>query len=139
MARIAALLFAISFGLNLVWEHAHVVLYTNYQGGSITNAILFHATLADAIFILGITLPFFYNAYLKARPWLIVVFGAVLAIGIELWALETGRWAYATSMPLIPFLGVGLTPTIQLGLLGYLTYLIVFRLWGRDRQVIESR
>ena len=50
------------------------------------------------------------------------LFGIVVAVLIELWALQTGRWAYTGAMPLVPFLGAGLTPTIQLGFLGYVIY-----------------
>lgn len=131
MTRTAALLFSIAFALNYVWEHLHSVLYTHYKSGPITDFILLHATFADAVFITLIALPFFYVDYLRTKPWLIIILGVALSIGIELWALQTGRWAYGALMPLVPGTGTGLTPTIQLGLLGFLSYLMVKKLEQR--------
>ncbi len=125
MPKVATLLFVVSFLLNYAWEHAHAFLYVHYQGAGITESVLLHATFADALFITLIALPFFFISALQKRTWFIVVCGVVLAISIELWALQTGRWAYSELMPIVPLIGTGLTPTIQLGLLGYLSYRIV--------------
>ena len=121
MKRLASI-FIISFLLNIVWENFHSFLYDNYMGGKITESVLLHATFADAMIITIISLPFIYIKFFKKRDWLIVVVGVVVAIAIEAWALQTGRWAYNSFMPLIPILSVGLTPIIQLGLLGYVSY-----------------
>ena len=115
-------IFATSFILNAVWENIHSLLYANYQGGKITEFILLRATLADAIMITIITIPFIFVPFLSKRKWLIIIVGVILSISIEWWALSTGRWAYNAYMPLIPLLSVGLTPTIQLGLLGYISF-----------------
>lgn len=115
------LIFASAFILNLIWENLHVFLYANYQGGKITEVILLRATLFDAIFITMICLPSLFLPKLEKKNYWIVIIGVVLAILIEWYALSTGRWAYNSLMPVIPFLGVGLTPTIQLGLLGFLS------------------
>ncbi len=120
-----ALVFFLSFALNLVWENLHATLYTNYQGGPISNTILLHATLADALIITAGAFLFLYVPYLRRNLWLSLVLGILIAIGVEMWALETGRWAYSALMPLTPFVKTGLTPTLQLGLLGYVTYRIV--------------
>jgi hypothetical protein len=114
-------IFIVSFLLNLVWENLHSALYVGYQGGKITEFILFRASLGDAVMITVLLLPFLFSP-LKKRSWLIVLFGIILAVFIEWYALRTGRWAYNDFMPIIPFLNVGLTPTIQLGLLGYVSY-----------------
>ncbi len=91
----------------------------------ITELVLARASLVDSIIITLVCLPFFYLSFLEKKSWLIVVIGVIIAIGIELYALHTGRWSYNQYMPIIPFLSVGLTPTIQLGLLGYLSYRLV--------------
>ena len=52
---------------------------------------------------------------------MILVLVAV-SVGIELYALETARWTYNSFMPIIPVVGVGLTPAVQLGLLGYASF-----------------
>lgn len=116
------LIFFIAFILNLIWENLHSVLYDNYKGGEITQFILLRATLSDAIYIVFMVLPFIIFPNLKNKDWLIIIFGFIISISIEYYALGAGRWAYNSMMPIIPFLLVGLTPTIQLGILGYLSY-----------------
>lgn len=117
--------FIISFALNLLWEHLHVFLYAHYKGGIITEKILLHATLADALFTVGFALLFLVPSFLKKRMWLVIPLGFALSISIEKWALASGRWAYGSSMPIIPLINVGLTPAIQIGLLAYLTFYFV--------------
>lgn len=121
-------IFFVAFILNLIWENLHSVLYDNYKGGEITQFILFRATLSDAIYIIFMTLPFIIFPNLKNKAWLIIILGFIISISIEYYALGTGRWAYNSLMPLVPFLQIGLTPTIQLGLLGYLSFLLTEKL-----------
>ena len=115
-------IFLLSFLLNVVWENLHSRLYNNYMGGRITEFILLRASVVDAVIITLISLPFIYLNYLKRHDWIIIVIGILVAIPLEWFGLETGRWAYNDLMPIIPFLSIGLTPTIQLGFLGYLSY-----------------
>lgn len=117
--------FVLSFGLNLLWEQAHSVLYASYQGVPITEFVLLRAAVGDAIILTVLFLPFFYFDFFKKRTWLIIPLGILVSVIIELYALHTGRWVYTQHMPLVPFLHIGLTPTIQLGLLGYLVYLFI--------------
>lgn len=111
------LIFLLAFFLNLMWEYAHSVLYMHYQGGPITDSILLHAALFDASFITLIALPSLFFSRLKWRLVLPTLVAFVFAITLELYALNTGRWAYTEAMPLLPFVHVGLTPSIQLALL----------------------
>ncbi len=122
-------IFALSFALNFMWEHLHSVLYLSYKGGAITNSVLARATLADAIFITLIAAPFLISASLRRRLWIGMLGALVLAVAIERYALATGRWRYAPAMPLIPVLGTGLSPTIQLALLFAASFLISEMLW----------
>jgi len=121
-ARSVRTVFLSAFILNALYENAHAPLYAHYQGGAITEAILLHATFVDAVLITLMALPFLYATRLRRAAWLIVPAGLAVALGIEWWALGTGRWAYGPLMPVLPFLGTGLTPTIQLGFLGYASY-----------------
>lgn len=121
-------IFTLSFVLNVIWENLHSVLYDNYMGGKITELILLRASLADAIIITVITLPFVLYPSLKKHSWMIILFGFLVSLLNEYHAFLTDRWAYNSLMPIIPFLGTGLTPTIQIGLLGYLTFKIGERL-----------
>lgn len=92
------------------------------MGKPITEFILFEAAIIDAFIITAISVFFVYFSALKKCDWLIIVFGIVIAVVIEKYALATDMWTYNSHMPIIPFLNIGLTPTIQLGLLGYLSY-----------------
>jgi hypothetical protein len=116
-------IFIFSFILNLIWENLHSLLYANYIGGKITEFVLFHASLGDAVMITLVLLPFVFYPKLKKYNWMIIIIFLIVAILIEYYALGAGRWAYNSLMPIIPiFGGIGLTPMIQLGLLGYLTF-----------------
>lgn len=121
-------IFAISFVLNLIWENLHSVLYANYMGGKITEFIILRASLVDAVIIVIITLPFIFFPLLKKHSWLIILIGFIISICIEYWAIGAGRWAYNSLMPIVPILGIGLTPTIQIGLLGYIAFKIAERI-----------
>lgn len=122
------LIFIIAFILNAIWENFHSLLYDNYMGNKITELILLRATLADAVIITIVILPFIFYPALKRQNWVIILVLFIISIGIEYYALGTGRWAYNTLMPIIPFLSVGLTPAIQLGLLGYISFKIEERI-----------
>ena len=119
--------FLAAFGLNWIWENLHSVLYAHYQGHEISQFVLARAAIFDAIFIL-IIVWLATRLFKSQRPRMIfiIIVGLILAVGIEWWALETGRWTYAAAMPIVPFINAGLTPTIQLALTGYLAYLVVF-------------
>ncbi len=54
----------------------------------------------------------------------IVLAGTLVAIGIEAHALRNGKWAYSPYMPLVPLLGVGVIPVVQLVLLPYVSFFI---------------
>lgn len=122
MIKRYSFIFPIAFLLNLIWENLHSFLYTHYQGGAITEPILLRATLFDAVFI---TLLFLLIDRMKVgkSTGLYIQIGVsfFVAVLIEVFALSTTRWAYGPWMPIIPILEVGLTPIIQLPLLGYLS------------------
>lgn len=121
------LIFLYALVFNWLWEHGQAPLYVGYQGGAINENILLHASFVDALIITILTMLVRVKASWRARPWLIIVFGLIVAIALERWALAAGRWAYQPAMPVIPLLSTGLTPTIQLGLLAYLCYRMVFK------------
>lgn len=114
MVKKLAIVFLSGFILNWIWEFFHSVLYLSYQGGGITSFILLRATFFDGLMILGLVI--FAWKLKRGKNWFLLIMGLILAIAIEKWALSSGRWVYAESMPIIPILNVGLTPTIQLAL-----------------------
>jgi hypothetical protein len=120
MKKVASI-FIISFILNFIWENLHSFLYLGYKGGEITEFILLRATLGDAVMITLISLPFTFLNSFKKYTWAIIPIGIIIAVSIEWYALGTDRWAYNEYMPIVPYLEVGLTPLLQLGILGYIS------------------
>lgn len=119
------IVFGLAFVFNFVWEWLHSALYLSYQGGPITILVLMRATLFDAIFITVLYSLYSKIKFFKNKLWVILIISLLSAIIIELYALSTGRWAYNDLMPIIPVINTGLTPTIQLLVLTYLTFKLV--------------
>jgi len=115
----------ISFLFNIVWENLQALLYKGYSNFWQHFSICFNAALGDVAIILLLYL--FLAVIHKSIFWvtkvsvvdvlLLIIAGAVIAIGIEKWALDTGRWQYASAMAIIPYIEVGLLPVIQMMLL----------------------
>ena len=120
-------IFIASFVFNFIWEQLHSLLYTSYQGEPITEFVLFHATLGDAVILTLLAVPFAYLSWLRARSWLVVLPALALSMWIEWYALGVSRWVYGPHMPLVPGVNLGLTPVIQLALIGVLVYFAVFQ------------
>lgn len=119
--------FLLAFFLNIVWENTHAPLYLTYKGKEITQGVLLHATLADAIYITVTILIVRAFSFGRSHPYSILIFFfGILALGIEWWALATHRWVYSLSMPIIPFLNIGFSPAIQLAMTGCVTYWFIF-------------
>lgn len=95
------------------------------MGGKITEFILLKASIADAVIITIMSIPFLFIPSFRGKSWLIILIGILVSVFIELYALRTGRWEYNGYMPIIPIIGVGLTPAIQIGVLGYFSYWFV--------------
>lgn len=115
-------IFLLAFILNVIWENLHSFLYSNYMGGKITEFILVRASLFDATLITIILLPFVFSNVFKNKTYLIIVIGIVIAILNEWYGLSTGRWMYNSLMPILPIIKVGITPVLQLGILGFISY-----------------
>lgn len=116
-----------AFGLNWTWEMAQMPAYTELASASWRESVRICtvATLGDAVITLGIYgivaiatrrlrwgLEGSWNVYATAA-----LLGAAGAAAIEWRALALGRWSYSDRMPVVPILGVGLWPLLQLILL----------------------
>lgn len=120
----AAAYLALLASANLVWEVAHVRLYTLWEGASpaqIGRAVL-HCTLGDVAIggaALGLALLLVRAAAWPFERFGEVAFAATLigllaTIAIEWLSVEVWRrWAYAAAMPRVPPFGTGLTPLLQ--------------------------
>jgi hypothetical protein len=118
----AGLWLALAFFLNLMWEIAHVRLYTLWaeaDGASISWALL-HCSLGDvaiALFMFALAAIVLGRAdWPASRPWTgsaIVVIGAMAFTAWSEWynVYRTGAWSYTSNMPTI--YGVGLSPLLQ--------------------------
>ena len=113
-----------SFALHLVWEIVQLPLYTLWTTGTLSQqafAIL-HCTVGDTMIAgLGLLLALAvinrstWPAAGGRAVWVCVLF---LGVGYTLyseWLNVTVRrsWAYSEWMPIIPFIGIGLSPVLQ--------------------------
>jgi hypothetical protein len=127
--RFLAVLFSVAVAINFVWEMVQMPLYENMPWASLRSWLLcFRASLGDGVIVLFIWL---LGALLyRRRHWfrrltpgtvgVLLIAGAAIAVGIEVHALAVGRWSYSQYMPLVPPLGVGLSPFVQLLLLPWI-------------------
>lgn len=116
-----------AFSLNWLWEMVQMPAYAEMAGRSWwdTLQLCTVATLGDVVITFavwgvgalaagqvwwGVTGK--WNVYATAA-----LLGGAVAVVIEWRALASGRWSYTERMPVVPFLGVGLWPLLQLSLL----------------------
>ena len=124
----------VSFILNEGWELLQMPLYEQpiYKMGHIAFCTL--GALADMIMVLLLygCFGFIYkNAFwIWESNWVricvVMLTGAVGAALSEKRHLLIGSWAYDQSMPIVPFVNVGLSPVLQFSLLPVITYFLSF-------------
>lgn len=115
----------VSFFLHILWETSHVSLYTGYENLPFAHSIEWYATGGDVVYTLVVILffslvkgGFSWLQRPRGRDYALLAFaGFFLALFVEYKALALGRWEYLPSMPVIPFLEVGLSPIVQMTLL----------------------
>ena len=126
----------LAFLINFAWELVQIPLYKDAAYDIWHIAFCALASIADAIMVLLIYLGFalIYKNPLWVRnlslPRILAVallgsFGAVIA---EMKHLAAGNWAYDKSMPIIPFVNVGLSPVLQFILLPTLIYYLNYKM-----------
>ena len=113
------LLASFVFVFNLIWEFLHSELYLDLTGiPPITHLIL--ASFTDLFLVFFI---FLINSFLRKKiTWIespkkfdylvLIIFGILISVIIEIYSLSMGRWAYKETMPMI--FGIGLSPLVQL-------------------------
>ena len=113
---------ALALPLNLVWESAHVPLYTisrDPEFARIAVAVL-HCTAGDGLIALASYV--IAGAVLRDANWTLsrpgagAAITALLAVTFTIYSewrnvYEIGAWAYLPDMPLV--FGIGLTPLLQ--------------------------
>ncbi len=127
-SRKAVLLYGLyMLGGSVVWEFAHMPLYTVWYEGSVGQIISYglHCSLGDVIIALSslivamlvtgqrcswLSTP---KAFRQTSA-LAIVLGVIYTIFSEYLNVEIRQsWAYAPSMPRLPWLGTGLSPIAQ--------------------------
>ena len=137
-----AVLFAVSFGLNWIWETAQMFAYAVEPAEKMWTHILLYctaATMVDAlvtIAIYGLLLRMLKPPALsEAKRWKFypaaAFWGALCAVLFEWIDFRFGLWSYREEMPVLPFIGTGLLPFVQLTLLVPLAVWVSLRLVQR--------
>lgn len=121
-AKLGTSIFTIGFFLNLIWENAQAPLYRGFTDFQTHFIICFWASLVDAAAVLFLT--FLISSWRKNCNWItnikwkeavvLMIFGGLLALIFEVFALEFGIWEYSSKMLLAPFFFVGVTPLLQM-------------------------
>jgi len=139
LGRFFAATVLVSFVLNEIWEMAQMSDFVETAGHSWTSTLglCTRAAVGDVGIILGIYaagalaagdlgwgLRGRWNIYATAALW-----GLAYAALVEHAALAAGRWSYTERMPVVPGLGAGLWPLLQMTLLPPLTFW-VSRWWA---------
>jgi hypothetical protein len=123
-------IFVVGVFLNFVWEMAQAPLYQ-------PMGTFWHATVRCAMASLGDELIIILIALLgslvsRSPDWWVrsqtrsyvaaAAGGLVIAIVVERWGLDTGRWTYGSRMPVLPGTDLGLSPLTQMTVLVPLTF-----------------
>jgi hypothetical protein len=133
----------VSFLLNLAWELIQLPLYKNADYNFNHIAFCTLATVADALMVLLLYLVFasilkniFWIQNIKLQQMAIVVLvGGAGAVLSEMRHLSLGSWAYSDSMPLIPYINVGISPVFQFMLLPLLIYKLSF--YAQKNKIVQ--
>jgi hypothetical protein len=126
LASLVGSIFFLSVLVNYPWELAQMVLYrwwsTPWSVGLLEGL---KAALGDGLLILA--LYAMGCAVFRSRDWVLKpgasgyaflsLSGMVFAVAAEWHAAAWSPWAYSSIMPLVPVLGVGLMPVLQMMIL----------------------
>ncbi|MBA4183332.1 MAG: hypothetical protein H0X49_04885 [Acidobacteria bacterium] len=124
----------ISFALNWIWEIAQMSAYRTAEKS--WGEELFFCTLATVIDVLAVLA--IYGAtvfFINRRNWKFyltaALLGAVCAVLFEKIAFAFGWWRYDEGMIVVPILGTGLLPFVQLTTLAPVSIWLAAKASGR--------
>lgn len=136
-------LFLVAVPLNLVWEVAQITAY-DFPEATLLAVVVgcFVPSLGDGL----MTLMIYWTGWLLFRDWqwilhpetsgylLIMGAGLIFAVLVEWNALyRTGAWGYNERMIIVPTLGVGILPALQMVVLPAATVVLVQRIRRRSK------
>lgn|SRR5574341_2123847 len=141
--RLQAYIFLLAVPLNLAWEVAQITAYDFAETNLMTVVIgCFVPSLGDGL----MTLMIYWTGWLLFRDWqwilhsgtsgylLMIGAGLILAVLVEWNALyRTGAWGYNERMIVVPILGVGLLPVLQMVALPPATVVLVQRIRRKSK------
>lgn len=147
MGRNLVAIFVVASLFNYLWELAQAPLYEGMQRLRIVWWDCFLASLGDGLLVLLIFAAGWM--VLQRQDWFVspgvpgyavmLATGLMMSVSIEWIAVHiVGRWAYTERMPLVPGLGVGLSPILQMLVLPPLIFWIAAA-WDRVRRSSRSR
>lgn len=129
------ILFLVGFFINLIWEISQMQFFAGKPGDTFLEGI-YYCSLASVID--GITVISIYfiasrilnsvNLYFYLLTGLL---GALSAVIFESIAFYFNLWSYKESMPIVPFIEVGILPFIQLILLVPLSIFLANQIYKR--------
>ena len=126
------MLAACTLVLHGTWEYLHIALYTGYEVMEGVLPVWVLATLGDLLytFVICATISLVKgnSVWIRNAAWHEVfaaaLIGFLVALMVEYKGLYLGRWEYLPSMPIVPFLGIGLSPLLQMTLITPLSLLV---------------
>jgi hypothetical protein len=122
--RFFAALPVAAFALNWLWEIVQMPAYEPPAQASASTAL---AHVVPSLGDVALTFAVYGVCALAAGRWRLartwneyaaaVLLGGACAVAYEWKALASSWWSYSSRMPVVPLLGVGLWPVLQLALL----------------------
>lgn len=111
------------FLLNLPWELLQIPFFAGMSSLAHWDGVMLCTRAAAGDALISLVAFWMVASWRRSRTWLartgwrecvaFVAPGLVATIAFEWWAIRVGRWAYAESMPAMPWLQTGLLPLLQ--------------------------
>jgi hypothetical protein len=135
--------FFAAFLLNVTWEVCHSMLYDWDPPMHEYIPVIVWMAAKDALWVLifyfaaaaALLDLFWVEKKNRTGFYIMALCGFMFSVGIELHAQATGRWYYNELMPVIPLLGIGLTPIMQMTLLPSFA---AWDAWGVFRSLVKN-
>ena len=136
LLRLSTLVFVVGTAVNYPWEVLQAPLYSGMESWRFVMWHCFRAAIGDGLLVLLIfaaaaatqrSLGWFRT---PRAPAIVAVLVAGLALGVlvEWWGLNWARrWTYSDLMPLVPGLGIGAVPILQILVLPPVVFWILSR------------
>jgi hypothetical protein len=129
------ILFLLGFAVNLIWEISQMQFFAGKPGDTFLEGI-YYCSLASVIDGITVILIYFIASRILSSVnlyfyLLTALFGALSAILFENIAFYFNLWSYKESMPIVPFIEVGILPFSQLILLVPLSIFLANKIYKK--------